>query len=286
MFGCGFRCRDLRHRRLRGTAAPASMLPLAQPARTLSSGLRPDSRALSHAPRDEITLSLPWPVTPTHQTKPNPEKNPRRDPTAAGERTPPSIGSLHITTSCWKNLRLGVVLTGTEVKSVRAGQANLKDSYGLVKDGELWLLNATSALTITATSSTTPRCAPASCWSIKRKFASCRQDPAEGPDPDPHPHVLQKWPGESGTCAGQGQAALGQARNRTPPHRRQGSPRGGRAGKKTVDQSSVRQSSVFTRPFHSREFIDPADGAAGVPTRRTVETPVPPLAHDSLPTGD
>jgi SsrA-binding protein len=35
----------------------------------------------------------------------------------------------------------GVALTGTEVKSVRAGQANLKDSYGLLKDGELWLLN-------------------------------------------------------------------------------------------------------------------------------------------------
>jgi SsrA-binding protein len=35
----------------------------------------------------------------------------------------------------------GVVLTGTEVKSVRTGKANLKDSYGLVKDGELWLLN-------------------------------------------------------------------------------------------------------------------------------------------------
>jgi len=36
----------------------------------------------------------------------------------------------------------GVVLRGTEVKSVRHGLANLKDAYGLVKDGELWLLNA------------------------------------------------------------------------------------------------------------------------------------------------
>jgi len=34
-----------------------------------------------------------------------------------------------------------VALTGTEVKSVRAGRANLKDAYGLIKDGELWLLN-------------------------------------------------------------------------------------------------------------------------------------------------
>jgi SsrA-binding protein len=28
------------------------------------------------------------------------------------------------------------------VKSVRGGLANLKDSYGLIKNGELWLLNA------------------------------------------------------------------------------------------------------------------------------------------------
>ena len=33
------------------------------------------------------------------------------------------------------------MLTGTEVKSVRTGKTNLKDAYGLLKDGELWLLN-------------------------------------------------------------------------------------------------------------------------------------------------
>ncbi len=36
----------------------------------------------------------------------------------------------------------GIVLAGTEVKSIRGGRVNLKDAYGLVKDGELWLLNA------------------------------------------------------------------------------------------------------------------------------------------------
>lgn len=35
----------------------------------------------------------------------------------------------------------GIVLTGTEVKSLRDGQANLTDAHGIVKDGELWLLN-------------------------------------------------------------------------------------------------------------------------------------------------
>ena len=36
----------------------------------------------------------------------------------------------------------GVVLTGSEVKSVRGGKVQLKDSYGRIKDGEVWLLNA------------------------------------------------------------------------------------------------------------------------------------------------
>lgn len=34
----------------------------------------------------------------------------------------------------------GIVLTGTEVKSLRAGRASLVDGYAAVKDGEIWLL--------------------------------------------------------------------------------------------------------------------------------------------------
>ena len=35
----------------------------------------------------------------------------------------------------------GIVLTGPEVKSLRDGRANLGDAYGVLKDGEVWLLN-------------------------------------------------------------------------------------------------------------------------------------------------
>lgn len=35
----------------------------------------------------------------------------------------------------------GIVLTGTEIKSIRNGNANLKDSYGVIKNGEIYLLN-------------------------------------------------------------------------------------------------------------------------------------------------
>jgi len=35
----------------------------------------------------------------------------------------------------------GVVLAGTEVKSLREGKANLTDAFGVIKDGEVFLLN-------------------------------------------------------------------------------------------------------------------------------------------------
>ena len=35
----------------------------------------------------------------------------------------------------------GIVLTGTEIKSIRIGKANLKDSYGIIKNNEVYILN-------------------------------------------------------------------------------------------------------------------------------------------------
>jgi len=35
----------------------------------------------------------------------------------------------------------GIVLTGTEIKSVRNGSCNIKDSYGIIRKGEVYLLN-------------------------------------------------------------------------------------------------------------------------------------------------
>ncbi len=36
-------------------------------------------------------------------------------------------------------MECGLVLTGTEVKSLRAGRASLVDGYAVIKDGEVWL---------------------------------------------------------------------------------------------------------------------------------------------------
>ena len=35
----------------------------------------------------------------------------------------------------------GIVLTGTEIKSIRSGNCSIKDCYGIVRNGEVYLLN-------------------------------------------------------------------------------------------------------------------------------------------------
>ncbi len=40
-----------------------------------------------------------------------------------------------------ETLEAGLVLTGTEIKSVRGGRVNLRDSYVRIERGEAWLLN-------------------------------------------------------------------------------------------------------------------------------------------------
>ena len=37
-------------------------------------------------------------------------------------------------------IEAGLVLSGTEVKSIRQGKANLKDSYAVIKDGEIYIV--------------------------------------------------------------------------------------------------------------------------------------------------
>jgi SsrA-binding protein len=39
----------------------------------------------------------------------------------------------------------GIVLTGTEIKSIRAGKVNLQDAYARIERGEAWLIGATIA---------------------------------------------------------------------------------------------------------------------------------------------
>ena len=40
-----------------------------------------------------------------------------------------------------ERVEAGLALTGTEIKSVRAGQANIRDAYAQIRGGEMWLQN-------------------------------------------------------------------------------------------------------------------------------------------------
>jgi len=41
-----------------------------------------------------------------------------------------------------ETIEAGIVLTGSEIKSIREGKVNLRDSYARPSDGELWLIGA------------------------------------------------------------------------------------------------------------------------------------------------
>ncbi len=79
--------------------------------------------------------------TVAHQPKPV-VKEKDRDPVAAGMRDAAFNRSASFNYFLTDRIEAGVALRGTEVKSIREGKANLKDAYGLLKDGECFLLNA------------------------------------------------------------------------------------------------------------------------------------------------
>ena len=83
---------------------------------------------------------MPRRPTPT-STNP-PQKAKPRQPVAAGDRDAAVNRAARHNYFLLETFEAGVALKGTEVKSIREGQANLKDAYGIVKDGEAFLLNA------------------------------------------------------------------------------------------------------------------------------------------------
>jgi SsrA-binding protein len=85
--------------------------------------------------------SLSNPTTPASSAK-SPVKPKDRDPIAAGARDAAFNRSASFNYFLSDRFEAGLALRGTEVKSIREGNANLKDAYGLLKDGECFLLNA------------------------------------------------------------------------------------------------------------------------------------------------
>lgn len=78
----------------------------------------------------------------SHSNIQAPQKKKPRDPVAGGERDAAVNRAAAHNYFLLDRFEAGVALRGTEVKSIREGKANLKDAYGIVKDGEAFLLNA------------------------------------------------------------------------------------------------------------------------------------------------
>jgi SsrA-binding protein len=85
--------------------------------------------------------SLSNPTT-AYQPKASGAKPKDRDPVAAGQRDAAVNRAASHNYFLTDRFEAGVSLRGTEVKSIREGKANLRDAYGLLKDGECFLLNA------------------------------------------------------------------------------------------------------------------------------------------------
>ena len=91
-------------------------------------GIRPVARQTSHI------------IAPAGKASPQKAVRPR-DPVAAGDRDAAQNRAASHNYFLLEKVEAGVALRGTEVKSIREGKANLKDAYGLIKDGEAFLLN-------------------------------------------------------------------------------------------------------------------------------------------------
>ena len=85
----------------------------------------------------------------------------------------------------------GLVLLGTEVKAIREGRVNLRDSFARVEDGEVFLYNVHISPYSHRATPTTSRCAGASCCCTERDPQVDRQDRREGDDAGPDAPLLQ-----------------------------------------------------------------------------------------------
>ena len=179
-----------------------------------------------------------------------------RDPVASGERDAAHNRMASHNYFLLEKFEAGVALRGTEVKSIREGKANLKDSYGLIKDGEAFLLNVHigpySHGNIANHDETRTRKLLLHREEVRKLLP---EDADQRPYAHPHPALLPQWPGEMRTGRGQGQTGLGQARNREAPRSRPRSPR--RRQRQQTPHGAVKGSCLGELRFRSADDFDP-----------------------------
>ncbi len=71
-----------------------------------------------------------------------PQKHKRNPTEAHGDRLIASNRKAYHDYFIDESLEAGLVLVGSEIKSIRAGKVNLRDSYVTIRDGEAWLIGS------------------------------------------------------------------------------------------------------------------------------------------------
>lgn len=73
-------------------------------------------------------------------TRTSPGTPARSSPAESGEKLISSNRQARFEYAILETIEAGIALTGTEIKSVRAGKVNLRDAYARIEDGEVWLV--------------------------------------------------------------------------------------------------------------------------------------------------
>ncbi len=147
---------------------------------------------------------------------PGPKKPSKpRDPVASGERDAAHNRMASHNYFLLEKFEAGVALRGTEVKSIREGKANLKDSYG-PHQGWRGVPAERAYWSLFARKYSKPRC-PAhaqAAYAQGRGAQATLQDADQRPHAHPHSPLFPQWTGKMRAGRGQRQAGLGQARDR------------------------------------------------------------------------
>ena len=102
----------------------------------------------------------------------------------------------------------GIALVGTEVKSVRAGKVNLKDSYAQVKNGEMLLVGMHISPYDQGNIFNKDPFRTRKLLLHKREIRKLNSLPNGWIQPYPHPPLYTRRVGEGRACRGQRQKAL------------------------------------------------------------------------------
>jgi len=124
-------------------------------------------------------------------------------------------------------MRREMVLLGTEVKSLREGKANLRDSYAVIRAGAVWLLNCHIAEYLPGGPYNHTPLRPRKLLLKKEEIEKLdRKSDQKGADPGASPDLLPGRHRQVRNCPGPGQEKMGRRPDGEGQRGQEGSRRG------------------------------------------------------------